>query len=528
MKYYVNYDNKIIEPSINMDLSKFNSDEYQIMTNKKFDSKLDCYSHYLEFNKDKFNDIEKLRIFSKNVSEFLIKVTDETKYSNEDIYKNLENCLYNRKACVFSLGYNINEHKDRFHEFKKYPEFTICCWKSSIDFFDNILDVDIIGIGNNINNQTNYVEKIQNNFKVLFNKYNQFTKNILEIYEKGNNEFINKNDKLHFEDDKMFINNLCCYVFKFIIFLFFLGIKEFYLFGFFIDTKWLDIRNYNYYDDIVSDAFHHYSTQDKSEYKKISNVFELTKFRVKEPGIFSEQINSYYLKDWIDFNNITLYNVSKKGCYSNRIPRINFDSIFKSKKDIISSEYIYEDIVYQFEKYVDKDHLLEKCGYNNIISYTSNIYNIPPLNKDDDRYCDPNNMILQIQTLLPYLFRYPFGFEDKKNYNYNPVFFCHYLLSFNKIFNLCYYEDFRKISKSEFWDNLLLENEIEIKSKLQGINYNDEYTNTFLNNNKYFKLFLYMMFCKDLPKDFDLNKYKKNKNLQNISDIAVIKHYKNV
>ena len=118
----------------------------------------------------------------------------------------------------------------------------------------------------------------------------------MEIYEKGNNEFINKNDKLHFDDDKMFINNLCCYVFKFIIFLFFLGIKEFYLFGFFIDTKWLDIRNYNYYDDIVSDAFHHYSTQDKSEYKKISNVFELTKFRVKEPGIFSEQINSYYLK----------------------------------------------------------------------------------------------------------------------------------------------------------------------------------------------------------------------------------------
>ena len=39
--------------------------------------------------------------------------------------------------------------------------------------------------------------------------------------------------------------------------------------------------------------------------------------------------HSYYLKDWIDFNNITLYNVSKKGCYSNRIPRINFDSIFK-------------------------------------------------------------------------------------------------------------------------------------------------------------------------------------------------------
>ena len=104
------------------------------------------------------------------------------------------------------------------------------------------------------------------------------------------------------------------------------------------------------------------------------------------------------------------------------------------------------------------------------------------------------------------------------------IIYCHLI----KIFNLCYYEDFRKISKSEFWDNLLLENEIEIKSKLQGINYNDEYTNTFLNNNKYFKLFLYMMFCKDLPKDFDLNKYKKNKNLQNISDIAAIKHYKNV
>ena len=519
-----------------MDISNFNSEEYQIMTSNNFNNKLDCYNHYLKFNEGKFSHIEKLRIFSKNVSEFLIKVTDEKKYSNEDIYKNLENCLYNRKACVFSLGYNINEHKDKFHEFKKYQEFTICCWKSSVNFFDNISDVDIIGIGNYINNQTKYVQKIQDNFKVLFNNYkkgynhyNQVFKNFLQIYEKGfsKSEFINKNDKLQppDEDDKILINNCDVFIFKFIIFLFFLGIKEFYLFGFFIDTKWLDIRNYNYYDDIISDAFHYYNTEDKSEYKKVSNVFELAKFRVKEPGIMSEQINSYYLKDWIDFNNVTLYNVSKKGCYSNRIPRINFDSIFKSKKDIISSEYKYEDFVTQYDKYVDKDYLLKKFGYNNIWSYASNIYNIPALNKDDDRNYVPNNMILQIQTLIPYLFKYP-GFKDKKNYEYNPVFFCHYLLSFNKAFNLCYYHDFRKISKEEFWDNLLLENEIEIKFKLQGINYNEEYKNTFLNNNKYFKLFLYMVFFKDLPNDFSFEGYKKhNYDLANMNFRELIMHY---
>ena len=145
-----------------MDISKFNSEEYEIMISKEFDNKLECYNHYLENSKDKFNDIENLRVFSKNISEFLIHLTDKKIYSDEDIYINLENCLYNRKACVFSCGYNLNEHKERFNEFKKYPEFTICCWKSSVNFFESILDVDIIGLGDIVG--PNCVKGFENKF----------------------------------------------------------------------------------------------------------------------------------------------------------------------------------------------------------------------------------------------------------------------------------------------------------------------------------------------------------------------------
>ena len=66
-------------------------------------------------------------------------------------------------------------------------------------------------------------------------------------------------------------------------------------------------------------------------------------------------------------------------------------------------------------------------------------------------------------------------------------------MSFNKAFNLCFYKDFRKISKQDFWDKLLKDKESKIDIKLDKKKY-EEYTNTLFTKNKYFKLILYMFY----------------------------------
>jgi hypothetical protein len=79
-------------------MNSFNLEEYKIMTNYQFDNDKDYINKYLNEDKNKFSDIENIRVNSKNVSDFLIKITDKEKYTCEKIYKNLNNCLYNRKT----------------------------------------------------------------------------------------------------------------------------------------------------------------------------------------------------------------------------------------------------------------------------------------------------------------------------------------------------------------------------------------------------------------------------------------------
>lgn len=163
MKYYVNYDSKSTEPSINMELSKFNSDEYQIMTNKQFDNKLDCYNHYLEFNKDKFNDIEKLRILTKSVSEFLIELTN--KYKGEELISKIKNCLHNREVNIYSNGSSFNEFYKKMPINKNTIKF---CIKPSANYF-NDYDIfaydDRLKSGHRINFDYNVTDE---HFKIFF------------------------------------------------------------------------------------------------------------------------------------------------------------------------------------------------------------------------------------------------------------------------------------------------------------------------------------------------------------------------
>ena len=115
-----------------MNISSFNSEEYEIMINKEFDNKLDSYNHYLENSKDKFNDIEEMRVFSKNISEFLIKLTD--KFKGEELVSKMKNCLHNRELNIYSNGSSFNEFYKKMPTNKNTIKF---CIKPSANYFNN-------------------------------------------------------------------------------------------------------------------------------------------------------------------------------------------------------------------------------------------------------------------------------------------------------------------------------------------------------------------------------------------------------
>ena len=115
-----------------MNISRFNSEEYEIMINKEFDNKLDCFNHYIENSKDKFNDIETLRVFSENISDFLIKLTD--KFKGEELVSKMKNCLHNRELNIYSNGSSFNEFYKKMPTNKNTIKF---CIKPSANYFNN-------------------------------------------------------------------------------------------------------------------------------------------------------------------------------------------------------------------------------------------------------------------------------------------------------------------------------------------------------------------------------------------------------
>ena len=479
---------------------------------------------YLEFyNIDKKNttEIDQMRAESKNISEFLINITNKEKYTPKQIYDNLNNCLYNYKSVLFSCGHNVKEHQDKYNQLENNDEFIRCCWKNNI--IDNI---DIIGIGGHLNNYIDYLTNSKS-FRFSTQYYDNVNINF-QITKTQHDTFMDKNDALYFDED----NNKTLSphlkggdIYIFILFLKFIGLTEINLFGFYLDNKMIDIRNYNYYDDLVCNYAHYYENNNGH--------------RCKEPGIFYEHLHSYVLKDWADCNNISIYNVSNTGCISNKIPRITFESIFLNNKTIIEAEYNFEDFPYQIDKYLDKDFYRRK--YNkpfDISEYIHSIFFINPINdKDLRKGYQPSDLLQEIMSVTVYIMKY-----IKRHYpklktikkNLDIAFFCHYVLPFNNALDICFYKNFDLINSNKYWDDKLIENDYKIstfKKKYHMGILDSDYNIPSYNESKYFYLLLLKLRYNgidNLPKDFNASEYKHlHGDLKHMSDLDAIYHYIN-
>jgi hypothetical protein len=404
------------------------------------------------------------------ISQYLKKLADNTKFTKDQIMVNLKDCLKGKKCCLFSCGANILEHKDKFHEIKKDKTFITCCIKSSIEYLH--YDSDILVLFGSINGDYLKNSKIINPFIL---KQENFIYNH-DSYELDNFKFEN------FDTNYWVIN-----------FLNYIGIKEIYLFGFYLaDYIIHDLTNYNYYDDIVCEKFHAYDD---------------SFVRIKEPGILFDNIYNEKLVQYCIINNILLYNVSKYGCLSNKITRINFESIFSNEKQIISSNIVYKDFLDELNdkvdidfyynrncsKYSDSDtiSLSEKTNrvYEHIIF--EGLYCLKKVNKFDTKNeIQLNDFIKDIMSLFCYINECPYINI------YVIFFFCHYLLMFNNLFNICFYKNFDEICKEKFYDNFCL----KYKDEINII----EFDKIFLELNeqkyrahKYFKLFVYLIYIKN-------------------------------
>lgn len=438
-------------------------------------------SHYIEYYNYEYENLtecEKIRVNTKNVSEFLIKITDKSKYTNEEIFKNLKNCLYNRDACLFSCGNNINEHSEHFKELLNCEIMTKCCIKSSCAFLN--YNCDIICVGNNINNYIdNYINMTQHIFKVLFNNYNYTINNFLNITTSKKCHFLNEDDNIYFENNNIYVDNFQNNtIFQYILFLKHVGITNIYLFGCFINDNFINIQNYNYYDDILINKGHFYDN---------------LKDRIMEPGSFIEQINSYYLYDWAIKNNIKIYNVSKKGCFSNKIKRISFDSIFSENKQFISSENDYVDFMEQYKLYFDEIYYTHKYNTPNPLFHyiTNGIYKYNKINKNDNKQSiEIDDFMKNIICLVSYVNGHLY-FKESNNINCISPFFSHYLIKFNKKFKVCFYNDYTKINNENFFDSNVLKYKKNIETMIVDC---EKYklNNNYFNENKYFKLMYYI------------------------------------
>jgi hypothetical protein len=427
----------------------------------------------------------------KKISEYLFNITDNNKYSKEQIMINLKDCLKGKKCCLFSCGANIDEHSDKFDQIKNDKSFITCCIKSSIEYLQ--FESDILCLYANING--NYINKITDLFVIK-------------------SELIQYNGKSY-----IFTNSCNKFFFEIIKFLIYIGITEIYLFGFYLaDYIINDLTNYNYYDDILVEKFHKYD-------KPFSRIKEST---VIEEHIISSSVNNFCIK-----NNVLLYNVSEYGCLCNKIQRINFESIFLNEKKIIFSKIVYKDFLDIVEEQFDYNYYYNKyCNNknNDIINFEKkkeicfnhfcvNIYLLNNVNQNDKKKSIVmNNFLETILILICYI-------KDYDNAKTFVPFFAHYLLDFNKIFNVCFYKDFEIISQKDFYDNLLFRYLNDINNiNFDNIHFNYKIDN--YNHHKYFKLFIYLFYCKNIPDDFNWRAYiELNDDLKNMNEIQAKKHF---
>lgn len=437
---------------------------------------------------------------TNKVAKYLKELTDTTKFSHEQTIINLKDCLKDKKCCIFSCGVNISEHCNKFNKIKNDKTIITCCIKSAIEQLD--FETDILALYGLVNGTYLNNDNIQN---VFILKTEQF-----------------KCNEQSYNLDNFKIDDFETDVYNIINFLNYVGVKEIYLFGFYLaDYIINDLTNYNYYDDIVCNKFHKYDEEFS---------------RVKESGIIMEHIESSKIAQYCVDNDILIYNVSTEGCLSNKIKRVTFESIFINEKTFVSSKIAYKDFLDEFNDKVDIDFYYERnCNNNNNVTLfekklevlnhliMEGIYCLKKVNKQDKKneIC-LNGFITDIMCLFNYMLLHPLPHIGK------PAFFCHYLLYFNKIFNVCFYKDLDKISSPNFFDDLLL---LHINN-INNINFNMFYSHfniTKYNEHKYFKLLCYLLYTtkfKNIPEDFKWDNYKElNADLHNISEFEAKVHY---
>ncbi len=469
---------------------KFNLKEYKIMLGNRHKRDEDYFSQYHNIDAKKFNSIKNSRVTSPTISDFLKKITDRKGTGPKRIHQNINNCLYGRKACVLSCGHNITEHLDKLAQLPE--EYTICCFKSSVTLLKS--RCDILATGNHI--VGDYFEKRNDVFRILFTNnhwdgiYGK-TYNVFKIY-KVSQKFLDNNVSLEVNNKRIEINDLMgCDIYALIVTLIFMGIKEIYLFGCYLDNKFIDIRKYNFNEDILCQYGHYY---------------DVTYNRIKEPGFFCDHINSYYLKNFCDQYKAKIYNVSSQGMLSNKIPRINFEDVTKQIKTVIEPAHSFTDFMMQIEKYFDHKYYynrymggggadtpvnnIKKTALQNYISI--GIYLNRRINKDDihknEVVINDFNKNMLIYTII--IMEYPFI-----NKEYYLPYFAHYLAKFKMCLGVDIYD--KNFTQEYFYEIIKAEKENIDKckklresyySKLKESNIEQEYI-----DNDYFLLCLYKL-----------------------------------
>lgn len=431
-----------------------------------------------------------------------------------DSIKHLKDKFRNKKALIFSCGDNIKEHRKRFNEFEK-SDFIKCCWKSSCRFLN--YNCDILGVSTNteiddikkvdcpiIEFGTNYVK---NSIKIQCTK-TKFDQNFKRFYEKDGEIVCQGFFAQHMYNFIMFLN-LC-------------GVKEFYLFGFYNNHTFLNILDYNYYDDLLRDTGHWYD-------KEKSRTFEW--------GGFVEQLNSSKIGKLAKKSNIKLFNVSSRGCLSNSIPRITFDSIFLSEKVFIERDD-YIDLCHQLDKNFDKDFYSKEyqikpknCLYDYIYY---GIYLNRKINKDDKKNVISINKNLEKIIYSLMIMKNSFNFDNKR-YS-TMLFFYHFVNYFDSVFEVKFFNSIDLISSDIFLDVYVKNNNISsfMKTELYNILI-EEYKIKNKNCEEYIDslAFAYILFHKyklHLPEDFNWETYINNypdlkKKIKN--EKQAIRHYIN-
>jgi hypothetical protein len=263
-----------------------------------------------------------------------------------------------KKCCIFSCGSNLNEHaNNNLFEKIKNNSIDIVCIKQSINIIsDKYCDLLFLG-----GQQNGEYYKHLNDIKCkkicvsqdeIFNENEKYCDVI--IYKNRGKKFLSIDDEIIINK-----NNITSFNYHeiddFILFLFLqkMGYNEFYLFGFYYNDIIPNIEKYDI-DDLYMSSSHFYLNS-----YVLSLDHKPTK-RICEPAFFYGNIQFSYFAEWALKHDVIVYNVSELGSITNKIPRIEQESIFCNEKKIICSKNKYTDFIDVFNKLIDIDFYIKK------------------------------------------------------------------------------------------------------------------------------------------------------------------------